>query len=325
MMKEPGSLRAEQYLAPETLAQLAPFQLRAKMIVEGVMNGMHRSPYQGLAVEFAEHRQYVPGDETRHLDWKVYGRTDKLYLKQYQQETNLDVVLLVDASGSMSYGSLKTKTGWGGTRASDGNGVWTKFDHAAATSAALAHLCLQQRDRIGVSTFTNNLGGQVKRSNKREQWRSVIRTLSTETVDESSNLVKVADQVLSTVTNRALFFILSDFLCEEEELRECLARFKHRRHDVILVQILDREEMEFTLDENAPFDGLEGEGRVNVDPRAIRSSYLDILSRHNKQIRDTARSFGYEVEILNSHESVGPPLARLFARRMSFSQKSGGG
>ena len=324
MMKEPGSLRAEHYLAPETLAQLSPFQLRAKMIVEGVMNGMHRSPYQGLAVEFSEHRQYVAGDETRHLDWKVYGRTDKLYLKQYQQETNLDVVLLVDASGSMRYGSLETKRGWGGTRASSDRGKWTKYDHATAVSAALAHLCLQQRDRVGVSTFTNRLGGQVKRSNKREQWRSVLRTLSGQAVDTSSDLVKVADQVLSSVNNRALFFILSDFLCERSELKESLARFKHRRHDVVLVQILDRQEIEFTMDESAPFDGLEGEGRVNVDPRAIRSSYLDVLSKHIKEVRDTARSFGFDLETLNSHESVGPPLARLFSRRMSLSQKSGG-
>ncbi len=112
------SVRAENYLAPETLAQLAPFELRAKMIVEGVMSGMHRSPYQGMAVEFAQHRQYVAGDDLRHLDWKVYGRSDKLYIKQYQQETNLDVVLLVDSSGSMGYGTLEVKSGWGGTGAS---------------------------------------------------------------------------------------------------------------------------------------------------------------------------------------------------------------
>ena len=324
-MEERGSLRAEQYLAPETLAQLAPFQLRAKMIVEGLMNGMHRSPYQGLAVEFSEHRQYVAGDETRHLDWKVYGRTDKLYLKQYQQETNLDVVLLVDASGSMRYGSLQVKKGWGGTKASTERSLWTKYDHSTAISAALAHLCLQQRDRVGVSTFTDGIGSQVKRSNKREQWRSVLRTLSSEAVDESTNLVKVADQILSTVTNRALFFVISDFLCDDSEIRECLARFKHRRHDVVLVQILDREEIEFNLDESAPFEGFEGEGRINIDPRSIRSSYLDILSNHNKRVREVARSFGFEFETLNSHESVGPPLARLFARRMSLSQKSGNG
>jgi uncharacterized protein (DUF58 family) len=117
-MPEVEAVRANEYLAPETLVQLAPFELRAKMIVEGVMSGMHRSPYQGMAVEFAEHRQYVPGDDLKHLDWKVYGRSDKLYIKQYQQETTLDVILLVDASASMSYGSLKVKPGWGGTTAS---------------------------------------------------------------------------------------------------------------------------------------------------------------------------------------------------------------
>ena len=322
-MKEPGSIRAEQYLAPETLAQLASFELRAKMIVEGVMNGMHRSPYKGLAVEFAEHRQYVPGDETRHLDWKVFGRTDKLYLKQYQQETNLDVVLLVDSSGSMRYGSLGMKKGWGGTSASTGDSLWTKYDHATATSAALAHLCLQQRDRIGVSTFADGLGRKVRRSNNREQWRSVVHTLSEQPVDETINLVKMADQVLSNITNRALFFIVSDFLCEEDEIKECLARFKHRNHDVVLVQILDRQELEFTIQDAAPFEGLEGEGRVNVDPRAIRSTYLEILKAHQRRVREISRSFGYEVETLNSHESVGPPLARLFARRMSFSRKAG--
>ena len=109
-MAETKNIRAEQYLAPETLAQLSPFELRAKMIVEGVMSGTHRSPYQGMAVEFAEHRQYVAGDDLRHLDWKVYGRSDKLYIKQYQQETTLDVVLLVDASASMSYVSLAVKS-----------------------------------------------------------------------------------------------------------------------------------------------------------------------------------------------------------------------
>src|SRR5215210_582529 len=117
-----GASRAENYLAPETLVQLGPFELRAKMIVEAVMSGMHRSPYQGMAVEFAQHRQYVAGDDLKHLDWKVYGRSDKLYVKQYQQETNLDVILLIDASASMAYGTLAVKRDWGGTKASAATG-----------------------------------------------------------------------------------------------------------------------------------------------------------------------------------------------------------
>ncbi|MFM8699535.1 MAG: DUF58 domain-containing protein, partial [Phycisphaerales bacterium] len=140
-------MRAEQYLAPETLAQLGPFELRAKRIAEGVMSGMHRSPYQGLAVEFAEHRQYVAGDPVRHIDWKVFGRSDKLYLKRFQQETNLDIHVMVDSSGSMRYGTLATKQGWGGTRTGK-EATWTKFDHATAAAAAMAFLGLSQRDRV---------------------------------------------------------------------------------------------------------------------------------------------------------------------------------
>jgi len=145
-------MRAEQYLAPETLAQLGPFELRAKRIAEGVMSGMHRSPYQGLAVEFAEHRQYVAGDPVRHIDWKVFGRSDKLYLKRFQQETNLDVHILVDASGSMRFGTLDVKQGWGGTR-TDKPGDWTKYDHATAAAAAMSFMCLAQRDRVSVALY----------------------------------------------------------------------------------------------------------------------------------------------------------------------------
>ena len=319
-----GSIRAEHYLAPETLSQLAPFELRAKMIVEGVMNGMHRSPYQGLAVEFAEHRQYVPGDETRHLDWKVYGRTDKLYLKQYQQETNLDVVLLVDASGSMGYGSIGRKSGWGGTRSGSGRS-WTKYDHATATSAALAHLCLQQRDRIGLATFSDRINSQIKRSNMRDQWRSIVRILSQEPVDAGTDMVKITDQALSSITNRALFFILSDFMSDPGEIKESLARFRHRRHDVVLVQVLDPMESSFDMDENAPFVGLEDEGTIQVDARSVRDSYLGVFREHQDSLRSMARGFGFDFEQINTDQSVGPPLARLFARRVAASRRNARG
>ena len=178
-----GPIKAEQYLAPETLGQLLPFELRAKTIAEGVMSGMHRSPHQGLSVEFAEHRQYVPGEPVRHLDWKVFGRSDKLYLKRYVQETNLDVVLLVDGSGSMRFGTLPIKEGWGGTAASRKARTWTKFDHATAIAAAFAYLCLKQRDRVGVGIFAEDLRAQLRRSNSRDQWRSVVQVLAADPVE----------------------------------------------------------------------------------------------------------------------------------------------
>ena len=307
--------RANQYLAPETLAQLVPFELRAKMIVEGVMSGMHRSPYQGMAVEFAEHRQYVPGDDLKHLDWKVYGRSDKLYIKRYQQETNLDVILMVDASASMSYGSMKVKKGWGGTTASKGRGVWTKFDHATAAAVAIAYLCLHQQDRVGLAVFADEIKAMVSRSGARGQWRRIVTALSGEPVEAATNLSKVTDQALGKISNRALFVIISDLFDDLESIRQALARLRHRRHDVILLQTLDREELRFGFAQPAPFVGMEGEGRLRIDPRALRQAYLDALSKHIHEVNRIALSFGFDHHQLDTHESVGPALAYLLARR----------
>lgn len=313
--------RAENYLAPETLVQLAPFELRAKMIVEGVMSGMHRSPYQGMAVEFAEHRQYVSGDDIRHLDWKVFGRSDKLYIKQYQQETNLDIVLMVDASASMRYGSLKVKPKWGGTTASAEANAWTKFDHATASAVAIAYLCLHQQDRVGVAVFADEVKRLVTRASTKGQWRRIVNTLSTEPVDASTNLVKCTEQVLAKVTNKALFVIISDLFDDFESIRAALARFRYRGHDVILLQTLDRQEMRFDFNHPAPFLGMEGEGRLRIDPRALREAYLDAFRQHNDRIAKAALGFGFDHHRLDTHESVGPALSYLLARRNAFIKK----
>lgn len=314
--------RAEAYLAPETLGQLASFELRAKMIVEGVMSGMHRSPYQGMAVEFAQHRQYAPGDDLKHLDWKVWGRSDKLVIKQYQQETNLDIMLLVDASASMGFGSLPVKRGWGGTEASRTHGRWTKWDCATAVAVALGYLCLQQQDRVGVMVFADKLRSMLKRSNAQGQWRRIVTTLNTEPVQATTNLAHVTDQVLGKVTNRCLMVVLSDLFDEPESIRQSLARFRHRGHDVILLQILDRQEMRFDFDQPSPFQGLEGEGRLRVDPRALREAYLEAIRAHADRVAKLARGFGFDYERLDSHESVAPALSHLLARRNAQMRRS---
>ena len=324
-MAEATYVRAQEYLAPETLVQLAPFELRAKMIVEGVMSGMHRSPYQGMAVEFAEHRQYVPGDDLKHLDWKVYGRTDKLYIKQYQQETTLDVIPLVDASASMSYGSLEVKSGWGGTPASRRRNIWTKFDHATAVAAAIAYLSLHNQDRVGLAVFADELGTVVSRSGARAQWRRVVNALSGEPVKAKTNLAKISDQVISKIGNRALFVIISDLFDDLESIRQSLARFRHGRHDVILLQTLDRQELRFTFSQPAPFLGLEGEGRLRIDPRMLRQGYLEALRRHTDEVARLALEFGFDYHRLDTHESVAPALTYLLARRNAQIKRSKAG
>ncbi len=318
-------MRAEQYLAPETLAQLAPFTLRARMIVEGVMSGMHRSPYQGLAVEFAEHRPYTPGESLRHLDWKVYGRSDKLYVKRYLQETNLDVVVMVDASASMQFGTLGTKSGWGGTEAGRSRSLWTKFDCAAATAVALAYLCLAQRDRVGVALFADGVRSAIRRSGVRDQWRKIVQTLATDPVGGATMIERTTEEVLASIRGRCLFFILSDFLFPPSQLRSALARFRHRGHDVVLAEILDRQEIRFELDDPTVFEGLEGEERLAADARLVRRAYLEELARHRAEMERVVRGFGYDRVSLDSHDSVGPALAALLARREALARRSGAG
>ncbi|MDG2424118.1 MAG: DUF58 domain-containing protein [Phycisphaerales bacterium] len=307
--------RAEAYLAPETLSQLTPFELRARMIVEGVRSGLHRSPHQGMAVEFNQHRGYVPGDDLRHLDWKVYGRSDRLTIKQYQQETNLDVVLLVDASASMRFGTLPIKEGWGETEASRKTGSWTKFDHAVATSVALSWLSLQQSDRVGLITFADGIEGIVQRASGQGQWRHIVSALNTRPVENGTNLTKTTEQVLGRISNRAIFIIVSDLLCDPEEIHSALARFRHQRQDVLCLQVLDEKEISFNFNGPEQFQGLETDRRVKVDPRSIRDAYLEAFGKHVEKISSTCTQFGYDHLIMNTHTSVGPALGRLLARR----------
>jgi len=315
---------ARLYLHPQTLARLGSFELRAKHIVEGVMSGMHRSPFQGFSVEFAQHRQYVPGDDLRHLDWKVFGRSDKLHLKQYQQETNLDLMVMVDASGSMSFGSrlFEDASGVGQKQGSRGQAEWTKFDHATALAAAFSYVSLQQGDRVGLTVFADEIKAMVRRSSSQGQWRQIVGALSTHPVETSTNLGRVVDQMLAKLNNRCLLVMISDFFEDPSAIRAALARCRHRRHDAILVQVVDRREETFDFRDAAPFEGLEGEARLRLDPRAIRKAYLEAFRGHQATLKKTALSFGYDEITASTHEWLGPPLAAFFARRNAQFKRS---
>lgn len=315
---------ATTYLHPQTLARLGTMELRAKMIVEGVMSGMHRSPYHGFSVEFAQHRPYVAGDDLRHLDWKVYGRSDKLYLKQYEQETNLDFVLLVDASGSMNFGSrtFASASGTGATKSVGGRTNWTKFDHATATAAAFGFVALRQGDRVGMATYADGVISMLERSSAQGQWRKIISTLATHPVERPTDIGRVVDQLLAKLNNRCLIAIISDFYEDPERLRTALARVRHRLHDVMLFQVVDEQERLFNLRDAAPFEGMEGEGRIRLDPRAIRAEYLKIFNAHRDKVEKTARSFGFDYQLVNTHQWLGPPIASFMARRNAQLKKS---
>ena len=318
----PPEADASLYLHPQTLARLGSFDLRAKMIVEGLSSGTHRSPFHGFSVEFAQHRQYVPGDDPRHLDWKVFGRTDRLQLKQYQQETNLDLIVMVDASGSMFYGSrsFEDASGEGHKASPDGRATWSKYDHATAMAAAMSYITLHQGDRVGLVIYADDVKLATRRHSSMNAWRQVVGALSQYPVDPThqkrpTDLMRALDHALAKVTNRSIIVLISDFFHDPQILHDSLARVRHSGHDLIAFQVLDRAELEFDFTDTAPFEGLEGESRVKIDPRALREGYLKSLREHISKISGSVKSFGFDSMIVNTHDYLGPALAAFIARR----------
>ncbi|CAN5798919.1 DUF58 domain-containing protein [soil metagenome] len=308
---------ANLYLHPQTLARLGSLELRAKMIVEGVMSGAHRSPYKGYSVEFAQHRPYVAGDDIRHLDWKVFGRTDKLQLKQYEQETNLDLVLLVDSSGSMRFGSRTFADASGSARATapDGRTNWSKYDHATAVAAALSFICLKQGDRVGVAAFAESVRAWLKPSSASGTWRQIVGLLSASPIEAPTNLSHVIDQVVAKVRGRSLIAIISDFYEDAAAVRAALSRARFRGHDLILVQVIDPAERDFDLGRAEGLIGLEGEPEMTIDARAIRPAYLEIFQAHQAAIAASARAFAVDHLVIDTHSWLGPPLSAFLAAR----------
>ncbi len=318
------------YLHPQTLARLSSFELRAKMIIEGLSSGTHRSPFQGFSVEFAQHRPYVPGDDLRHLDWKVFGRSDKLQLKQYQQETNLDLLMLVDSSGSMNYGSrsFAEASGAGRELSLDGRSNWTKFDHATAIAAALSYITLRQGDRVGMVVFADAVRASIRRSAGQGAWRPIVGALATHpdqtpgSEPRQTDYRRAVDQILGGVNNRCVMVMVSDFFADLTQIKDMLARVKHAGHDFIAFQMLDKAELDFPFVEAAPFMGLEGEDAVKIDPRALREGYLAALSTHMNGLKRLLRGFGFDYHLVHTHEWLGPTLAAYIARRNAQLKRS---
>lgn len=325
------------YLDPETLAAVGPLDIRARMIVEGLMQGLHRSPHQGISVEFAQHRQYVAGDDIRHLDWKVFGRSDKLYLKQYQQETNLDLVLAVDTSGSMRYGESVTDTARTSPhlqdqRAKASNIGWTKFDCAATLAAAMAYMAVGQQDRVGLWLFDDTVKTRTRLSSSSGHLHTLVELLESadlsdpltatqgvnlqpEDVPGRADLPKLFDQVVSSLTQRSLIVLMSDLFDDPEILEKGLARLHHRRHDVIVLQVMADAELNFPFRSPTEFVGLEAEGKLPVDPPAIRKAYMEVMQEHLRKVEEICRRFRFDYLLCNTREPVGPALSHFLARR----------
>ena len=292
-------------MRPDQAALRAAFgglELRARRIVEGLRSGGHVSPRAGGAVEFDRHRAYQPGDELRHLDWKVFARSDRLVLKHARMETTLDVLFLLDDSGSMAFGS---------------NGVWgTKFELATAIAHALAWLAVDAGDRVAgwqcvdvQSTSTTPRGGLVGLSQMTDSCGG------SPSEGDVVDLPAIGRMLVSAVQRPSLIIVLSDMFATQDELERFFGRLRHAGHDVLLLQILDGAEQRFEVPEEARLVDLEGSNNVRIQARSLRDAYLEALGRHQDFIRDVCRRLQVEHQVLDPHQSPIPELRRLLHRR----------
>jgi uncharacterized protein (DUF58 family) len=305
MPELPQSAEYRKYLEPRTLARISGLDLRARLIVEGLMTGMHRSPYQGISVEFAQHRPYVAGDDIRHVDWKVFGRSDKIYLKQYLEETNLHLICVVDASESMGYSSID---GGDGTQ-------WSKYDHATAIAASLSYMAIQQQDSAGLAIFDNELKKFFKPSNAPGQWKVITHELTLIPRLKKTNTGRILDQLAEKLHHRSLIVILSDFFDDIESIKKGLRHLRYKRHELMVFQLLDPTEIEFPFEDVTLFKGMEEMGELLTEPRALREGYLEQLSMFTEQLKKTCRGMNIDYTRINTKDPLDVTLSGFLAAR----------
>ncbi|QGJ69649.1 VWFA domain-containing protein [Planctomycetales bacterium 10988] len=292
---------SQKYLDPQTLASLQGLELRAHRIVEGYVAGLHKSPFQGYSVEFAEHREYVPGDDLRYVDWKVYGRTDKIYLKRFEEETNLLVYLVLDISRSMHYQSDAASL--------------SKLEYAKCICAALGRLVLMQQDSVGLATFDEALRQYLRPSGTAQHFKQMLHLLDqTEAIDKT-NTGPIFHDLAERFTKRGLVVIVSDLFDDVEPMLAGLKHLRHRKHDVIVFHLFDPAEWEFPFRDATLFRGLEAEPELMADPRAVRQAYLKEIQAFQAEVQRGCRLHQVEYVRLQTDQSLGQSISRFLAAR----------
>jgi uncharacterized protein (DUF58 family) len=299
-----------RYLDPSLIERLNALQLSARRVVEGATVGQHRSPVKGASVEFRQHRAYVAGDEPRRLDWRVLARTDRPYVREYDEETNLRCTILLDRSGSMAYaglGSGVSGLGRSQTRAPSPE-PRSKFDYAAKLVASLSYLMLAQTESVGIATFGARLESWLPPHAGSAQLARAIDVLERATPSGPSDaplaMRELADR-LTRLGRRSLVVVVSDFFAEVAAVRTALARLRHGRHEVISLRVLDDDEVEFPFRQWLRLRGLEGEGARLIEPALVRQRYLDGFRAHASALHDAHRAAGAEFHTFQT----GRPLA----------------
>ena len=297
---------SRRFLHPDCIQRISRLELRARYIVEGFLAGMHRSPYFGQSVEFLAHRQYTPGDDPRFVDWKVWARQDRLYVKQFEEDTNLRATLLVDVSASMRYGS----------------GPLNKYEYGCTLAACLAYLILRQQDAVGCLAFDRQARSIVPQRTRRTHLDSVIQALDASHPADKTDVYQILRTAAETYPRRGLMLLVSDLLVEREGLFRGLRLLKSRGHDVMVFHIMDDDELDFPFNGPTRFEGLELPGHVSCNPRAFRAGYLAALSRYLEEVRRGCAGNNSDYALLRTSQPLDAALASYLTGRLALHRRN---
>ena len=297
---------SKRFLHPEAVKRISRLELRARHIVEGFLSGMHRSPYFGESVEFLQHREYVVGDDLRHVDWKVWARQDRLYVKQFEEDTNLRCTMLVDASASMAYG----------------DGPLNKYEYACTLASSLAYLVLKQQDAVGCAVFDGQLRAKLPIRSKRNHLQSVISSLSVNAPSEKTDMYSILHEVADTYPRRGMMVLVSDMLADPQATLRGLRLLRQQGHDVLVFHVMDDDELDFPFTGPTRFDGLETADHLNCNPRALREGYLEALSRFLEEVRRGCARHTIDYALIRTSQPLDAALAAYLHSRLGMHHRN---
>ena len=297
---------SKRFLHPDAIKRILRLDLRARHVVEGFLSGMHRSPYFGQSVEFLQHREYVPGDDLRHVDWKVWARQDRLQVKQYEEDTNLRCTLLVDVSNSMVYG----------------NGALNKYEYACTIASSLAYLVLKQQDAIGCVAFDETIRVKVPIRSKRNHIHSVIDSLNVSEPKDKTEMYSILRSVAESYPRRGMMIFVSDMLADLDGMLKGLKLLRQRGHDVLVFHVMDDDELDFPFSGPTRFEGLEIPDFLNCNPRSLREGYLEALNEFLEDVRRGCTRNTIDYALIRTSQPLDAALATYLSNRLGMHHKN---
>lgn len=291
-----------RFLEPETIARISRLDLRARYVVEGFISGMHKSPFFGHSVEFVQHREYVPGDDLRHLDWKVWSKTDRYHIKQYEAETNLRCTLVVDVSESMHYG----------------RGALNKYNYACTAASCLAYLLLRQQDAVGLITFDADVRQILPARGQQTHIDALVKAMDVSRPREKTDIERILRRVAENISSRGMIVLVSDLLVDREPLFRGLEMLSHRKHDILVFHVLDDDEMSFPFAGTTRFEGMEQLPDLLCDPRALRDGYLEALEEYLVEVRRGCARKAIDYALVRTGDYLDAVLSKFLHHRMAM-------